>query len=156
MAKLHSYCLALRWTGADQGPTTSYGAYSRDYVIEAPGKPEIKGSSEPAFRGDAARANPEEMLLAALSACHMLWYLHLCAEAGVHVTAYEDAPTGEMDPSAPGGGRFTNAVLRPKAVISPGGDEAEALSLHEPAHAKCFIANSVNFPVRCAPTIVVA
>ncbi len=156
MAKLHTYTLALRWTGADQGPTTSYESYSRDYVIEAPGKADILGSSEPAFRGDASRTNPEEMLLASLVACHMLWYLHLCAEAGVHVQDYEDAPLGEMDAADPGGGRFTGVVLRPTVTITPGSDDALARTLHGPAHAKCFIANSVNFPVDCAPTIIVA
>jgi organic hydroperoxide reductase OsmC/OhrA len=155
MAKPHTYSLALHWTGAEKGPTTSYDAYSRDYVIEAPGKAAIQGSSEPAFRGDAARTNPEEMLLASLSACHMLWYLHLCAEAGVHVVGYEDTPFGAMNPVAPGGGRMTEVVLHPKVTIALGHDEALARSLHEPAHAKCFIANSVNFPVTCQPSILI-
>jgi len=156
MVKLHTYSLALRWSGADQGPTSSYESYSRDFAVEVPGKTDIAGSAESAFLGDDSRVNPEEMLLASLSSCHMLWYFHFCADAGVLVTNYEDAPLGEMDAAAEGGGRFTKVVLHPTVTLAPGADAELARDLHESAHARCFIANSVNFPVTCQPTIVIA
>jgi organic hydroperoxide reductase OsmC/OhrA len=117
MSKPHRYEIAVRWTGA---ATTNYAAYSRNHEITAKGKPPIEGSSDPAFRGDAARYNPEEMLVASLSSCHMLWYLHLCAESGVVVTAYEDSAVGVMREEPDGGGVFTEVVLRPVATIAQG------------------------------------
>ncbi len=151
--RMFHYALTVDWTGAHQGPTTSYTAYARDYVICAPGKPEIAGSSDPAFRGDPGSYNPEELLLAALSACHMLWYLHLAAEAGIEVLAYRDRPKGEMAIDEQGGGRFVRACLAPQIVIAEKADKELAAALHEAAHAKCFIANSVNFPVDHRPRI---
>ncbi|MDJ0609640.1 MAG: OsmC family protein, partial [Kiloniellales bacterium] len=113
----------------------------------------IEGSSDPAFLGDPARHNPEDLLVAALSACHMLWYLHLCAVKGVVVTAYRDAAEGTML-EEPRKGRFTEVILRPEVTITAESDAERARQLHERAHAECFIANSVNFPVRCEPEIV--
>ncbi|HEX7111909.1 MAG TPA: OsmC family protein, partial [Mizugakiibacter sp.] len=126
--------------------TASYRGYRRDHVIEAADKPPIPGSSDPQFRGDRTRWNPEELLVASLSACHQLWYLHLAAEAGVVVTAYVDRAEGVMAETADGGGRFTRVVLRPDITIAAG-DAVLAQALHERAHALCFIARSVNFPV---------
>jgi len=144
----HRYQLRVNWSGATQG----YESYSRNHTIEIAGKPVIEASSDPAFRGDPGLMTPEDMLLAALSSCHMLWYLHLCAVNGVVVTAYEDEAQAKMI-EGPGGGRFTDVLLRPAVTISPDSDEAIACDLHERAHAECFIANSVNFPVRHEPVI---
>ena len=151
----HRYQAKTVWTGAADGPTRDYKGYSRAHRIEIPGKPAIEGSSDPAFMGDPARHNPEDMLVAALSACHMLWYLHLCAVKGVVVVAYEDPAEGTMV-AAPRDGRFTEVVLRPQVTIAGDRDRGLAKALHERAHAECFIANSVNFPVRCEPEIVTA
>jgi organic hydroperoxide reductase OsmC/OhrA len=151
--KLHTYTCSLRWTGNRGTGTASYQAYGRDHVFSSSGKPDLQGSSDPAFRGDPSRYNPEELLVAALASCHMLWYLHLCADAGVRVLAYRDAPTGNMVEDAQRGGYFTKVVLRPRVTIAQGCDPATAQALHERAHGKCFIANSVNFPIACEPQI---
>ena len=154
--RTHHYHLELRWTGNDGTGTSTYRAYRRDHELGAPGKAAIAGSSDPHFRGDAARWNPEELLVASLAACHQLWYLHLCAEAGVIVTAYEDRPEGVMQESADGGGQFTHVVLRPSVTIAAGSSRERALALHEKAHALCFIARSVNFPVAHEAKVVSA
>ncbi|CAN0645078.1 OsmC family protein [Burkholderia sp. Bmkn7] len=148
----HKYRVAVAWTGNRGTGTSGYREYGRDHVIRAGSKPEIPGSSDPAFRGDASRWNPEDLLLASASACHKLWYLHLCSEAGIHVLAYVDDAEGTMvDRDEPG--RFTEIVLRPHVTIQAGDDRERAEHLHHDAHAKCYIANSVNFPIRCEPTI---
>ena len=151
MAREHHYEARLIWTGATQGPTSSYEAYSRDYRAEVAGKPPIEGSSDPAFRGDPSRYDPENLLVVSLSACHMLSYLHLCASAGIEVVAYEDRPRGTMvikDRKM----RFVDVLLEPRVTIGKG-DRDKAIALHEEAHAQCFIASSVNFPVRHQPTV---
>lgn len=150
----HRYAPSVRWTGNTGTGTSAYRAYKRDHEIEAEGKPAIPSSSDPAFRGDRARWNPEDLLVAALSACHQLWYLHLCADAGVVVTAYEDHPEGIMAEESSGSGRFTRVVLRPRVTITATSDAGLARSLHERAHSMCFIANSVRCPVLNEPTIV--
>jgi organic hydroperoxide reductase OsmC/OhrA len=155
MSKLHTYRATVRWTGDLGTGTSSYRAYARAHAIEATGKPTIPGSSDPAFRGDAAAWNPEELLVASLSACHQLWYLHLAAVNGIVVRNYVDAAEGTMSEEADGSGRFTRVVLRPRVTIAPGGDVEKARALHRDAHAKCFVANSVNFPVECEPEIMV-
>lgn len=156
MPKQHRYTATVRWTGNLGEGTAGYKAYTRDHEIGAPGKPPLPGSSDPAFRGDASRYNPEELLVASLSACHMLWVLHLCAAAGVIVVDYRDEPEGTMVETGDGGGRFTEVVLRPRVTIRRGADPALAASLHERAHTLCFIANSVNFPVRHEPVLAEA
>ena len=118
-----------------------------------PGKSTIHGSSDPAFRGDAGRWNPEELLLASLSACHKLWYLHLCADAGVVVETYVDEAVGVMEESSEGGGQFVRVTLKPDVGVAAGSDRDKALSLHNAAHAMCYIARSVNFPVLCEPSV---
>jgi organic hydroperoxide reductase OsmC/OhrA len=147
MAKTHHYEVIVRWTGNTGTGTSGYKNYSRHHEISQAPKPPILGSSDPAFRGDPARWNPEELLVAALSACHKLWYLHLCAEAGVKVMEYSDHAEGIMEETADGSGRFQQVTLKPRVVIAQGSDTEKARTLHEVAHAKCFIANSVNFPV---------
>lgn len=152
--KTHTYTLGLTWTGNTGTGTSSYKSYSRDHIYSAAGKPDIPGSADPAFRGDARRYNPEDLLVASISSCHMLWYLHLAAEAGVKVIAYRDDPVGTMAEDAAKGGHFTLVTLHPKVTIARGSDPLKARDLHQPAHAKCFVANSVNFPVACEPEIV--
>jgi len=156
MAKEHQYGVTVTWTGNQGTGTSSYRAYARDHEIAANGKPPIAASSDPAFRGDKVRYNPEDMLVASLSSCHMLWYLHLCAVGGIVVTRYADRAEGTMAEDASGGGRFTCVTLRPEIAVAPGADLAKARALHDEAHHKCFIANSVNFPVACEPTFVTA
>jgi organic hydroperoxide reductase OsmC/OhrA len=152
----HRYAVAVTWTGNLGSGTSGYRDYARDYEIGAEAKPIILGSSDPAFRGDRSRWNPEELLVASLSACHKLWYLHLAAEAGIVVTAYVDRAEGVMETSSGGSGRFTSVVLRPIVTVAAGSDIGRARALHEAAHEKCFIANSVNFPVECEPQITTA
>ncbi|MGI9419155.1 MAG: OsmC family protein [Geminicoccaceae bacterium] len=147
----HRFSTRLVWSGAAEGPAVTYEGYSREYRVEIDGKPPLKGSSAPVFRGDAGLHNPEDLLVAALSACHMLWYLHLCTDAGIHVSAYSDEADGRMDRRGDEIA-FTEVVLRPKVTIIEG-DAGKALALHRDANRKCFIANSVNFPVRHEPMI---
>ncbi|MBS0641834.1 MAG: OsmC family protein [Proteobacteria bacterium] len=149
----HIYRTHLTWTGADAG--VAFRNHRRDHRITVAGKPPLEGSCDPIFRGDATRWNPEDLLVASLSACHQLWYLGLCAAAGVDVLSYEDAAEGTMvEESAGGAGQFTEVVLRPKVVVAAGTDLAKAVALHEAAHERCFIARSVNFPVRHDPVVV--
>lgn len=145
----HQYRVRVVWTGNTGTGTSAYRAYRRDHEIEGDGKGQrILGSSDPVFRGDGSRYNPEELLVAALSSCHMLSYLHLCADAGIVVTAYRDEAYGEMR-----GGAFHQVILRPQLSIADPGRVEEALRLHREAHAQCFIANSVNFPVSDEPQV---
>jgi organic hydroperoxide reductase OsmC/OhrA len=146
VAKEHLYRINTIWTGASQGSTSSYDAYSREYVINIDGKPPFVGSADPTFRGDAALYNPEDLLLMALSACHMLSYLALCARAGIRVISYSDVATGKMAQKN-GKIRFTEVILHPLVTIEAGDVLEKARSLHDNAHHVCFIANSVNFPV---------
>lgn|SRR5581483_1799209 len=152
----HRYSVIVTWHGNRGTGTSAYGAYARDYEITTDGKVPIAGSSDPAFRGDRTRWNPEELLVASLSACHKLWYLHLAANAGIVVIDYADRAEGVMEEYADGSGRFTQVVLRPAVTLAADSDLARAAALHHTAHEKCFIANSVNFPVTCEPNIVVA
>ncbi len=145
----HSFACKTTWTGATKGPTLSYAAYSRDFLVEIAGKPPIAMSAAQAFRGDGSRLNPEDLLVASLSTCHALTYLALAVRAHIEVVAYEDDASGTMQ-HKDGKMRFTEVVLRPKVTLR-NADEAtrqRALALHDAAHAECFIANSVSFPVR--------
>ncbi len=152
MEREHSYQARVIWTGSDAGGTTSYAAYSREYRVEVAGKPALRGSADPLFRGDGALHNPEDLLVIALSTCHMLTYLAEAARAGLVVIGYEDRAGGTLRLDG-GGGRFTEVVLRPVVSVAAGSDLALARRLHERAHADCYLASSVNFPVRCEPTL---
>ncbi|MFQ5959553.1 MAG: OsmC family protein [Alphaproteobacteria bacterium] len=152
MAREHRFAARAVWTGAAQGPTASYEAFSRDFEIAIDGKPAIVCSSPPVFHGDAARYNPEELMVASLAACHLLSYLALCARGGVAVVAYEDAAEGTVA-MKDGKMRFTEVVLRPKVTIAAGADADKARALHGKAHDACFVANSVNFPVRVEASV---
>lgn len=151
----HRFDCRLVWTGARHGGTTGYESYSREYRVDIPGKVSIRGTAAAAFRGDPALPNPEDLLVAALSACHFLSYVAYCARDGVNVIAYEDEASGIME-RVDRVTRFTDVLLKPRVTVAPGSDVEKARALHEKAHHACFIANSVNFPVRNEPEILVA
>jgi organic hydroperoxide reductase OsmC/OhrA len=151
MEKQHTYNLTLQWTGNTGRGTSGYKNYERSHIMHAAGRPEIQGSSDPAFRGDKTRYNPEQLLVASIAACHMLWYLHLCAEAGVVVVEYKDHSTGIMQETANGGGFFTEVTLYPEVIVQEPGMIEKANSLHKQANELCFIARSVKFPVHHKP-----
>jgi organic hydroperoxide reductase OsmC/OhrA len=151
----HRFAVSLEWTGNRGAGTSGYRDYGRGHVVRSEGKHDISGSSDRVFHGDTDRWNPEEMLIGALSQCHLLSYLHVASANGVVVTDYTDAATGTMEQTADGSGHFTSVTLRPVVTISSG-DPDLALSLHHEASLKCFIANSMNFPVGHEPRIVVA
>jgi len=154
--RVHQYQVRTTWTGNTGEGTANYRAYKRDHEIAGASKTApILGSSDPLFRGDPARYNPEELLVAALSACHMLWVLHLCADAGITITAYSDEPMGIMTEEPDGSGRFTKVTLRPRMNITDAARIAEATALHDRVHKVCAIALSVNFPVLCTPSVAV-
>ncbi len=148
MAAQHHYKLTLNWTGNTGAGTLNYGAYERSHTITVKNKSDIPCSSDPAFRGDKTKHNPEELLLASLSSCHMLWFLHLCADGGIVVTDYIDNATGIMIETSSGGGHFTEVTLNPIVTVSETSMTEKANELHKKANELCFIANSVNFPVR--------
>ncbi|WP_417451525.1 OsmC family protein [Kordiimonas sp.] len=153
MSNEHHYFSRITWTGAGADGTKTYKSYSRDYDMEMAGKIKIPGSSDPAFRGDATRHNPEDLLVGATASCHMLWYLHLCAVNGIIVTGYEDKAEGIMTEGGDTPARFTKIILRPHITITPESDADKAMSLHHVANEKCFIANSLNCPVVHEATI---
>ena len=152
--KEHTYEVRVNWTGNDGEGTKTYKGYRRDHVIEVKGKPPIPGSSDPNFRGDPARYNPEDLLVASLSTCHMLWYLHLCSAHHVTVLDYQDSALGTMRENADGSGKFVRVLLKPVVTISAESDRTKALALHSEAHHLCFISRSVNFPVDIEPEIL--
>lgn len=149
----HHYDVLISWDGNRGDGTATYAGYGREHHAAINGKPQLDLSADASFRGDAARHNPEDLLVAAISSCHMLSYLALCARRGVQVVAYRDAARGTMTTDARGGGRFTEVVLHPDVVIARDSDTDLATRLHEEAHAVCFIANSCNFPIEHVPTI---
>ncbi|AZS36356.1 hypothetical protein CVS47_00957 [Microbacterium lemovicicum] len=152
----HHYALTATWTGNRGAGTTGYRDYDRGITVSVAGKPDVLASADKPFRGDPARWNPEDMLLASLSECHLLSYLYACVQAGVVVTAYEDAATGVMVEDGQGSGHFREVVLHPRVTVSDAAMVDAATAAHARAHATCFIANSVNFPVRHEPTILIA
>jgi len=154
MAKIHQYELTTLWTGNEGQGTTSYRSYNRSYIISLKNKENIYGSSDPAFLGDPTKHNPEELLLASLSSCHMLWYLHFCAEAGLIVSSYKDLATGIMIEEKNGSGYFKEVHLHPEVNLLNENKTNEAIALHKKANQYCFISNSVNFPVYHHPLIL--
>lgn len=147
----HRYSLTVEWTGNNGTGTDGYRNYKRDHVIRIADKPDLLGSADPTFRGDPSRHNPEELLVAALSACHMLSYLHVCVKNGVVVTAYTDNATGSME-TIGDGGRMTEVVLHPVVTVRDASMIENAQALHGEASKLCFIASSVNFPVKHEPS----
>jgi organic hydroperoxide reductase OsmC/OhrA len=149
----HGYTARIVWEGNTGEGTARYTGYGREYRVQIDGKPELAGSADPAFRGDASRHNPEDLFLAAISSCHMLSYLALCARGGVRVLAYEDRARGTMRFHAAGDGEFTEVTLYPEVVVD-GEEQADlALRLHERAHELCFIARSCSVPIHHQPSI---
>lgn len=147
----HTYTVNVTWTGNTGDGTSKPNGYSKNHEVRIAGKHVIEASSDPAFAGDANRHNPEEMLVAALSQCHMLWFLSRCAKHGVVVVAYEDDAIGTMLEHRDGGGEFTNVTLRPRITLAKQADPQFLANLHEESHRLCFIARSVNFPVEVEP-----
>ncbi len=147
----HHYQLTITWTGNTGPGTSGYKEYDRSHSILIDGKAELFASSDPAFRGDQTKHNPEELLLASVSSCHMLWYLHLCAVAGIVVTGYTDVATGTMTETTNGVGRFTEITLQPVVIVAGANMMEQANRLHKKANELCFIANSLNFPVHHFP-----
>ncbi|TQJ32559.1 OsmC family protein [Microbacterium sp. SLBN-146] len=152
----HRYSVRTTWTGDRGTGTSGYRDYDRSVTMDIDGKPSLLASADKPFRGDPSRWNPEDLLVAALSECHLLSYLHACVTAGVVVVAYEDHATGVMRQDGKGGGAFHEVVLRPRVTVVDSSMTDAALAAHAQANAWCFIANSVNFPVRHEPTIVIA
>jgi organic hydroperoxide reductase OsmC/OhrA len=146
----HGFHAKLEWTGASQGSCKEYRTYSREYTAHINGKPPVRGSADRAFYGDSTLHNPEDMLVIALSACHMLTYLAECARSGIEVLSYTDSADGSMEP-VDGVTRFTHVTLRPHVIVR--GDLEKARQLHERSNQLCFIANSVNFPVHHEPRV---
>jgi organic hydroperoxide reductase OsmC/OhrA len=155
MAKEHQYQTSLAWAGNKGSGTIDYRSYDRSYVISIDHKPDILGSSDSAFLGDKTKHNPEDLLVSSLSSCHMLWYLHLCAQNGVVVLDYKDNAVGKMTEQADGSGFFSEVILHPVVTISDAADTEKANALHEQANKMCFIAKSCNFPVKHEPTCLV-
>jgi organic hydroperoxide reductase OsmC/OhrA len=154
MPRTHHYQATTRWTGNRGTGTNTYTAYDRSYEIAVPGKVPIHGSSDPAFRGDRSKHNPEDLLVMSLSSCHMLWYLHLCAEHGVIVTDYADEATGTMAEDSNGSGQFTEITLKPRVTVTETAMIAKANALHHQANEMCFIARSMKFPVNHKPETI--
>ncbi|HZG23538.1 MAG TPA: OsmC family protein [Chitinophagaceae bacterium] len=148
----HQYKLTVTWTGNKGKGTSDYNSYDRSHVISAEHKTGIFGSSDPSFKGDKTKYNPEELLVASLSTCHMLWFLHLCSSAGVVVTNYIDHASGTMVENPDGGGYFKEVTLYPEVTVTDEAMISTANSLHHQANKMCFIANSCNFPVNHQPT----
>lgn len=149
------YHAKLVWSGGTLGSTKFVESYSREFQVELEGKPPMRGSADPAFHGNPALYNPEDLLLSALAACHMLSYLAVCAHAGIVVLSYEDTAAGTLA-RRDGRVRFVDALLRPQVVLEPGSDIEKARVLHEKAHSICVIVNSVNFPVRHEAKVIFA
>ncbi|MFM2202204.1 MAG: hypothetical protein RL040_1404 [Bacteroidota bacterium] len=154
MIKDHQYKSTVQWTGNKGAGTDHYSSYERSHQICIENKPDILGSSDPAFRGDKTKHNPEDLLVSSLSACHMLWYLHLCAQAGVVVIDYIDHAIGIMRETETGGGHFTEVTLNPVVMVLEESMIDLANDLHAKANEHCFIANSVNFPVYHKPKTI--
>jgi organic hydroperoxide reductase OsmC/OhrA len=152
----HKYKVTIKWTGNNGTGTSNYREFERSHIVSVDNKPVILGSSDTVFRGDSAKYNPEDLLVASLSSCHMLWYLHLCSEAGVIVTDYTDNATGIMVESANGGGHFIEVNLNPIVTVVENLMIQKANELHKKANEFCFIANSVNFNVQHNPTCLIS
>lgn len=155
MLRDHEYKLLITWTGNRGSGTMDYRSYKRDFTVDATDKPQLKGTSGSAFNGDKSAYSPEDMLVAAVSSCHMLWYLHLCAEGGVVVIDYKDEAYGILHEENDGSGHFTKIVIRPEVTINDASNQEVAKSIHENAHKMCFIASSLKCPVIIEPTFIV-
>jgi organic hydroperoxide reductase OsmC/OhrA len=154
MIREHSFAIAVTWSGNRGTGTSGYKDYDRAHLVAAEGKESIAGSAAKVFHGDAVKWNPEEMLVAALSQCHMLSFLHVATSTGVVVQSYQDEASGILTTNAEGGGSMTSVTLRPRVEISAG-TPAQVVALHHRARELCFIANSINFPLLHEPETIV-
>lgn len=152
--KFHYYNVKMEWVGNQGQGTADYKSYKRDHTYQVENKKIIEGSSDPSFRGDPTRYNPEELLVSALSSCHMLWYLHLCAVNKVVVVSYVDHATGTMEEFQNGSGKFNEVILNPEVTVADESMIPKAMELHHEASKYCFIANSINFPVHHKPKVL--
>lgn len=152
----HHYQVCAEWTGNRGTGTSGYRDYDRTVTLDVGGKPTLLASADKPFRGDPTRWNPEDLLLAALSECHLLSYLHACVTVGVVVREYRDEATGTMVLDGSGAGAFREVILRPRVSVAEPDMVERAMAAHAQANSWCFIANSVNFPVRHEPVISVA
>ncbi|WP_119698205.1 OsmC family protein [Microbacterium halotolerans] len=152
MFQRHSYALTATWTGNRGSGTSGTRDYDRSVTLSVDGKPDLLGSADRPFFGDPERWNPEDLLIAALAQCHLLSYLRACVLRGVVVTGYTDSATGQIELTGDGG-RFTRVTLRPSVTVADEGMIEAATEAHAEAHAWCFIAGSVSFPVEYAPTV---
>jgi organic hydroperoxide reductase OsmC/OhrA len=148
---MSEFTARIEWTGNQGSGTSGYRDYSRNWTVQTDGKPIIECSNDPMLGGDPRLHNPEDMLLSALSACHMLWYLHKASDAGITVQAYHDTPVGKGETSPNGAGRFLSATLYPRVTLNAGTDISKASAIHGQIHEVCFIARSVNFPITIKP-----
>ena len=155
MEKRHQYSVNVEWTGNTGKGTMEYRGYERSHKISADNKQDILCSSNPVFHGDITKYNPEELFVASLSSCHMLWYLHLCADAGVVVIDYSDNPVGKLVEASDGSGHFTEVTLYPNVTVIDKSMIDKANELHEKANKFCFIANSCNFKISHKPICTV-
>lgn len=149
----HKYLTTIEWTGNNGSGTSGYTAYERSHTIQVPGKVDIEASSDPHFRGDAKKYNPEELFLASIASCHMLWYLHLCADHGIIVETYQDKASGVMETGSDGSGQFSKIILMPLITVQHERMIDMAVKLHHKAHDMCFLANSVNFEIAVQPQV---
>jgi organic hydroperoxide reductase OsmC/OhrA len=156
MDKTHQYSLTVKWTGNNGQGTINYLSYGRSHTIIAKDRPDILCSADPVFRGDKTKYNPEDLFVASISGCHMLWYLHLCADAGIVVTDYIDNPVGILLEAPDGSGHFKEVILHPAVTITDKSKIDKANELHNEAHKFCFIASSCNFKILHEPTCTVA
>lgn len=147
--KNHKYEIKVEWTGNEGKGTLNYKSYNRNHTILGNDKyNEILASSDPSFLGDKSRYNPEDLFLSSLSACHMLWYLHLCSVHKIIVTNYIDNAIGIMEETKNGSGKFKEVILNPSVTIKNKGLIDKANQLHSEANKMCFIANSCNFKIQ--------
>ena len=153
MKHIHTYNAIIEWTGNTGATTSAYTSYERSHDIKIAEKEIIKASSDKAFRGDSAKHNPEDLFVSAIASCHMLWYLHLCADAGVLVESYIDNAVGKMETTNAGDGKFVSITLHPTIMVQQENMIEHATMLHEKAHQMCFLANSVNFEILIEPNI---
>lgn len=151
MSKQHNYSIAVKWTGNKGAGTSNYTAYERNHSILIENKPDLQCSSDPSFRGDKTKYNPEELFVASISTCHMLWFLHLCSESGVIVTDYIDNAKAIMVVTENGGGYFSDVTLYPNVIVTDESMISRANKLHHEANKLCFIANSCNFKINHIP-----
>jgi organic hydroperoxide reductase OsmC/OhrA len=153
MSTLHHYTTEITWTGNKGTGTSGYAEYERSHLIQSANKVTIEASSDAPFRGNTALHNPEDLFLSSIASCHMLWYLHLCADNGIIVKSYVDNPYGVMQTFANGGGNFSEIILNPKIIVAEASMVEIAMELHESAHKMCFLANSVNFEIFVEPQV---